>query len=82
MLMVEATTVILLIRELKKTKKQKNKKTKKQKNKKTKKQKNKKTKKQKKKHGGLIVTKRVTVEYISNELVTSNNNNSTVPFHT
>ena len=47
--MVEATTVILLIRELKKTKKQKNKKTKKQKNKKTKKQKNKKTKKQKKK---------------------------------
>ena len=70
--MVEATTVILLIRELKKTKKQKNKKTKKQKNKKTK----------KKKHGGLIVTKRVTVEYISNELVTSNNNNSTVPFHT
>ena len=43
--MVEATTVILLIRELKKTKKQKNKKTKKQKNKKTKKQKNKKTKK-------------------------------------
>ncbi len=34
--MVEATTVILLIRELKKTKKQKNKKTKKQKNKKKK----------------------------------------------